>query len=385
MKTLAAHFRNLLLALSGLVLLSAFLLFAVLPAQADGGAPNLAYIAGAGKGVGVIDIAQKAMTGNFSVGGNPQMLYLSIDGRFLYVTQPALGQLIMLSAKTGQTICTARVPGQPSALAYDPGSDTIFVASGNVTGISQVNASNCKITHTLPTSSPVSALAVANTFSPNEPGNQLWVAGTSSLAIFDTSSLKQLATVPIHGGPQRLVLPPGTDVYVSTRGGDIDAVDISSHHVVKVIAGGAFGTMDYDAVTGEIYAPDIQLQQLDVLTPLTPGAAMPAEPAHIYHLPAAPQTVAITSDGQLGFVALDNGNVAMIDIPGQQIIKTIPVGGTPRFIITGLYPPDIATTPQQAALANVIATVIGVALILVAIIVPGWLIIRSRNKLRKKM
>ncbi len=383
MKTLAARFSILLMALSSLLLLSAFLLFAALPVSADGGAPNLAYVAGAGHGVSVIDIAQKAMTGNFTVGGDPQMLYLSIDGRFLYVTQPSLGQMLLLSAKTGQTICTARVPGQPSVLSYDPATNTLFVAANNVSGISQIDASTCKVLRTLSTSSPVNAVAVANTASSTNSGDQLWVAESTMLAVFDTSSHKLLATVPMQGGPQHLVLPSGTNIYVSTRSGVIDAVDISSYHVTKVITGGMFGTMDYDAVTGEIYAPDIQRQQLDVLTPVSAGVTTSTEPAHVYHLPAAPQAAAITSDGQLGFVALSNGDVVMIDIPGQQIVKTIHVGGTPRFIITGLYPPDVATTPQQAALASVITTVIGIALILVAIIVPGWFIVRSRSRLRK--
>jgi hypothetical protein len=41
-----------------------------LPAYADGGAPNLAYVAGAGLGISIIDIGQKKVTGTFTLGGS---------------------------------------------------------------------------------------------------------------------------------------------------------------------------------------------------------------------------------------------------------------------------------------------------------------------------
>jgi hypothetical protein len=42
----------------------------------------------------------------------------------------------------------------------------------------------------------------------------------------------------------------------------------------------------------------------------------------------------------------------MLDIPGRQLVTTFHVGGNPRFIITGLNPPVIGTTPQQANLVS---------------------------------
>ncbi|TMC56115.1 MAG: hypothetical protein E6J21_15210 [Chloroflexota bacterium] len=101
-----------LLALSGV--------FSSRAAYADGGAPNLAYVAGTTKGISIIDIAQQKVTGTFTVGGDPHSVMLSLDGRFLYVAQPALGRMIMLAAKTGAIICSVNLPGQPSLLALDP-------------------------------------------------------------------------------------------------------------------------------------------------------------------------------------------------------------------------------------------------------------------------
>src|SRR5574340_353351 len=76
-------------------------------AKADGGAPNLAYVAGVSNGIGVIDISQQKVTGSIAVNGNPQMILLSLDGRYLFVSQPSLGLVSTLSARTGKVICSA--------------------------------------------------------------------------------------------------------------------------------------------------------------------------------------------------------------------------------------------------------------------------------------
>ncbi len=63
-------------------------------AHADGGAPQLAYVAGTPKGISIIDIQQQKVTGTISVQGDPHGTMLSLDGRYLYITQPALGQFM---------------------------------------------------------------------------------------------------------------------------------------------------------------------------------------------------------------------------------------------------------------------------------------------------
>jgi hypothetical protein len=48
-------------------------LFTISPsARADGGAPNLAYIAGSAKGISVFDVAQQKVTSTINVSGDPQ-------------------------------------------------------------------------------------------------------------------------------------------------------------------------------------------------------------------------------------------------------------------------------------------------------------------------
>src|SRR6266516_4870574 len=92
--------------------LACTLLLLLLPAlaHADGGAPNLAYVAGGDKGISVIDIKQEKVTGTITPTGNPHTVLLSLDGSYLYVTQPQQGQVAILKANNGDPVCTADVP-----------------------------------------------------------------------------------------------------------------------------------------------------------------------------------------------------------------------------------------------------------------------------------
>jgi len=350
-------------------------------AHADGGAPQLAYVAGAGQGISIIDIAQQRITGTIAVAGNPRTVLLSLDGHALYVTQPTLGRVAVINAKTGQTICMANLPGQPSLLALSLDATVLYAAGRGDTSVRAIDPVTCAVQRTFETHEPVYGLAVtastAANATPSTP-NQLWITGNTALTIYDANG-QLLGSVPIAGGPQDISIPGGFTAYVTTRQGTVVAVDLSSRQVVRtLVSGGQFGPMDYDANTGEVYVPDRQHNQLDVLAPIVADTTVvPQEPARIIHLSSSPQSVAITSDGQLGFVALSNGQVLMLDVPRRSAITSITVGGTPHFIITGLYPPveSPSTTPQQATTPPSPAKPTSVLLLIFSMVLAGVLLL----------
>ncbi len=316
--------------------------------HADGGAPNLAYISGTPSGVSVIDVLQGKVTKIISVAGDPHTILLSLDGRLLYVTQPGLGQVSVILAETGQPVCTARLPGEPAFLALDQYSNTLYAAGSGAARVTALDPTTCAVRHVFKMESPVYGLAVAVVATGSSVTHQLLVAGTDALAIFDGLTEQQLGKIPIPSGPQYLSLPPGETVYVTTRQGTVDAVDIRTRAVNQLLTGGAFGQIDYDALTDEVYVPDEKHNLLAVLTPVFAGTTLPKEPIRVIHTDAPPESVAITSDGQLGFIALRGGKVVTLDLPHRQIAYTVDVGGTPHFVITGLYPPSIQITPPKA-------------------------------------
>ncbi|HYB01125.1 MAG TPA: YncE family protein [Ktedonobacteraceae bacterium] len=350
-------------------------------ANADGGAPNLAYVAGAQHGIGVVDISQQKVTSSIRIDGNPQMILLSLDGRYLYVTQPSLGRVATISARTGNIICTANLPGEPSLLALGPQSGDLYAAGNGASIVSILNPATCAILHSLQTQSPVYGIGVGLVGAGNDLHDQLWVSGSSSLTSFNPNG-QPSESIPVEGGPQYLSLPGGYSLYMTTRQGNVDTLEFATRKVIPLVSGGTYGPMDYDSITGEIYVPDEKTHRLEILTPWTPGSPTPHEPNRIVHLSSSPQAVAVTSDGQLAFVALSEGKVVMMDVPGRTIINTINVGGDPRFIITGLYPPVLGTTPQETSTWKTLID-IAAGIILFVLVAGSFLLIRRNRALNR--
>src|SRR5258708_20654215 len=97
--------------------------------------------------------------------------------------------------------------------------------------------------------------------------------------------------------------------------------------------------MDYHAFTSEVYIPDMQNKLVDVLSPIDSGTSkLPHEPAYTIRLGVAPQSIAITSDGALRFIALPGAHVPMRDIRGKQLVNRTFVGCKPTLLIPSLYP-----------------------------------------------
>ena len=239
--------------------------------------------------------------------------------------------------------------GGLTLLALDPNTATLYAGGSGSSTVSAFDAGNCRLKRAYETGSPVYGLAITlpGLGITHATSGQLWVSGTQSLAVFDDRTGQSLAHIPLAAGPQYLSMPPGgATVYVTTRQGGVEAVDIARRNVRQLLTGGSFGTMDFDELSGEVYVPDAQHNLLDVLAPVNLNlATVPAEPSRVIHLDSSPMSVAITNDGQLGFVALRGGKVAMIDLLERQVVYTVSVTGTPRFIITGLFPPNFLPTP----------------------------------------
>ena len=364
--------------------LLALYMFPLQHVYADGGAPDLAYVAGASQGIGIIDVAQQKLVKTIAVAGDPHMILLSLNGQLLYAAEPATGRVVALAAKTGQMICSAPFPGHPSLLALSFDGAVLYVAGTNETTILALNAQTCQTQQSFQNAEPVSWLAA--TISDTQ-SNQLWVAGTNSVSVLDDQG-QIIASIAIAGTPRFLSLPNSLTAYVATGQGTIDAIDISTFQVFDTIhLGGIFGPMDFDAATEEVYVPDMQHKRIVVIASLLDEPPFPPEPELSIPLNGVPESIAITFDGQLGFVTLDGGKVDMLDIPGRKPVATISVGGQPHFIVTGPFPPAVVPAPalrqENAAQPDIPLLASTGVLIIAALVSTSWLI-RSQRKKRMK-
>jgi YVTN family beta-propeller protein len=204
---------------------------------------------------------------------------------------------------------------------------------------------------------------------------EVYVANSDSdtVSVISTKGRRVIATIPAPGGPLGITIPrAGGVAYVGTRAGTILALTLGTHQLAGVVlrtGAGPLGTMDYDAITGEVYVPVPSANAVDVLAPVAATtsstlAALPTEPARVLPIAGTPVAVAITFEGSYGFVAQrTSGSVILMDAASLQIQARIPVGGAPQAIVTGPYPPKVSS--QAAFMFNILY---GVAIVVIMII-----------------
>lgn len=355
-------------------------------ALADGGAPNLAYIVGGGKSgdqLVVVDIGQRKVAWSVDLGSQPQGIVLSSDGRFAYIPQASANRVTIVDTSAHQVVGSMATGGEPQAIATDPsgGLHWLFVANARGNSLTVLDADTHRTHATLAVGQePVSVAVATSTSGIREPGNssslEVYVAnrGSQTLSVITTSDLRTVATIALPESPCALSIPAtGGIAYVSTCSGKVLAVGLASHRVLGTLLsdlGGAPGLMDYDAVTGQIYVPVPTKDQVVILRPAAVRAdgnlMAPQEPLRTLSFSGAPSAVAITFDGALGFIAAhSSGQVVEIDATNRQKLGTVSVGGAPRAIITGPYPPAL-----NRQTASIITTLVYIAFALaIAILV----------------
>jgi YVTN family beta-propeller protein len=372
------------ISLIGLGVLCLFVVFWCSPdVRADGGAPNLAYVAGAGTGesaLAIIDITQHRVVGSVDIGHHPAGVVLSTDGRYAYVTE-SLGNTLAIVDANARTV-TASIPvgSGPTTVALDLSQtpNLLYVADSGGSSVTVVDPEAQQVRATIPVGLHPAGIAVAlpgTGIAEAEPGDaEVYVANSDSdtVSVISTKRRRVIATIPAPGGPLGITIPQtGGIAYVSTRAGTVLALSLATHKLAGVVlrtSAGPLGTMDYDAVTGQVYVPDPSANAVDVLAPVaatTTGtlAALPTEPARVLHLAGTPVAVAITFEGSYGFVAQrTSGAVTLLDAATHQIQATISVGGAPQAIVTGPYPPSVSS--QTALLFNVL---FGVAIVVIMV------------------
>jgi len=289
-------------------------------------------------------------------------------------------------------VATIPVGREPQAVAPCPSQagNTLCVPLAGDDALAVVDPDNRRVVATIPVGHRPTGVGVAPAGSgilgSNPNDSEIYVANSASdsVSVISAQLRRVIATIAVPGGPVSVVVPGtgGGVAYVGTRAGSVVALSLANHVVLGTLlpaGAGPVGQMDYDAVTGQIYAPRPADGAVAVLRPASDtgagaNAPMPAEPVRTLPFPGGPAAVAITFDGALGFVVeRDTGRVAMLDVAAHRTLTTIDVGGAPRGVITGAYPPLLGR--QQA---NVIGFVILGALIVVLLI--GFISIERHSR-----
>lgn len=385
-----------LLALSLLPLLAFLAVGGVHMARADGGAPNLLYVSGTKDGVAVVDIASQQVTSTIPVAGDPRGLVLSTDSRFLYVALAGKNGIAVIDAQAKQVIKTYTTGPGPQALTIDLIEPTnLWVANSGGSTVTVLNPDTGKQAATIPVGlHPVSVALAGPTSGINETDgtSEALVANEdgASLTVIGSESFKVLATVPLpnNENPLWVTVPAfGGTAYVTTKQGHVYGFTLAGHQFFgPIFTGKALHGMDYDAVTGQIYVPDSQTNEINVLRPVssgqTPPTSLPSQPLRTIAVSGGPAFVAITSDGTLGLVGQqESGNISFLDVPGHKLSSSIHVGGTPQFVLAGPFPPLV--NRQSAQVILIVIYVLAGVLLVGGIVWLIWWMRKQERRIRQ--
>jgi YVTN family beta-propeller protein len=384
-----------ILAIGAIGLIATYALLGVPIARLDGGAPNLAYVAGGGANghdLVILDVAKRAVAGRVDLGAVGSSVALSIDSHYVYVTLPSTGMVAVIDATRQVVAASIPVGAEPRAAirGYSRGTVVLFVTVSGKNAVALVNPDTRHILATIAVGANPSgeALASQGTGIVDTDINdaELYVAntGADTISVISADQQKVIATIPVPGHPLQVVVPAtGGIAYVATTTGAIYALSLARHFMlgmlVQLPSHSAPGQMDYDAITGQIYVPDTAAGIVEVLAPATDSDApqathFPPEPARSVALSGGPNAVAITFDGAYGFVAERNsGRVAMLDVASRQALATISVGGAPDAVLTGAYPPPAPAQPPHTTIY------VGSALVILLLIALGGYVVWVRR------
>jgi YVTN family beta-propeller protein len=306
------------------------------------------------------------------------------------VAQSAGDHVAVVDTHAQRVVGSIPVGTGPTALAIDfpfGGSTTLYVANSESHTLTIIDADARRVLATVPVGLRPTGVAIAgpNSGIANSSDSEIYVAdsGDDTVDVISEGHRRVLATIPVPGGPTSVIVPASGGVaYVATRSGNVDALSLADHRYLGVLLrrpDEVLGQMDYDAVTGQVYVPDATNSTVVVLRPASagdPGTGspdlLPLEPARALGYAGGPAAVAITFDGAYGFVAEGaDGRVAMLDMGSRRTLATMDVGGAPRAIITGPYPPLVSAAT---------ALFLNLAVAAIILIIVGSLVVAGRRR-----
>jgi YVTN family beta-propeller protein len=186
-------------------------------------------------GIGVIDVAQKKLTGKLYVGSDPEEFSLSKSGTELYVSNEDVKTASVIDLASGKVTHIIPVGQEPEGVATAPDGKSFYVTCEAGGEIYAIDAASYKVLgHFTVALRPRSVDFLAGTdigFIPSESAGQL--------NMIDTVHYKVLQTITLPPGsrPVRVrTAPNGQKVYVSNgRAGTVSVLDSHSYALLDTI------------------------------------------------------------------------------------------------------------------------------------------------------
>ena len=309
----------------------------------------------------VIDATTNTVACSIAVGTTPVHLAVSPDSSLLFVENDTDGTVTVANLADGTTT-TVTLPGitapMTANLAVSPDNSRVYVVSLPATLTASTQASLSVISlPALTVSAPISVVASPPTpvtapglgvaFTPD--ATNAFIATENLTYIVSTSNDSVSTTIPVNGGTTAID-QNGNFAYVvdvaSSASTTVSQIAISTNAILApanitpictqgntvAVPPPPNGTLAYYSCPGN--GTSNFIQAID-FTSATPSAAV----GNVTVSPTAhPQGLAVTSDGNEAYVALDDGTLAIVNTsfpgsPNTLSSTTITAGGSPAWIL----------------------------------------------------
>ena len=283
--------------------------------------------------ISIVDLASQRTEATLSLGHEPEHMELSPDGTLVAVGNIGAGTLSLVSLTENREI--VRVDGliEPHNLTFSPDGSLLYVANLGAEHVSVVDVAAGRVINEIPVAEPT-ALAAKGSGTSEEyqgiinvtrtPDGRLGFAAHGEgnvMAVIDLRSQEKIKSLTLGELPWRAYSTADGRYMLVPNNGDetVSVIATGSLEVVATLPGaedmtgvntGWFETLAYVVSRG-----DNKLVVLDLMEMRKLGEIA---------LPGTPETGVTTPDGRTLYVALSDSNqVAVIDMRGQRLVKTI--------------------------------------------------------------
>jgi len=234
----------------------------------------------AADGIGIIDVAQKKLTGKLLVGSDPEEfslsrsgteLYISNedvktasvvnlsngkvehiipiaqepegvatspDGKTFYVTCEAGGEVFVVDTSSYKTIGHFSVPPRPRSMAFLPGAAIGFIPSESTGQLNVIDTANYKVLKTVtlpPGSRPMSVKTSLD-------GKKIYISNgrAATVSVLDSHSYELLNSIKVGTRPWGMVISPDGKYLYTANGpsNDVSVVDLKTEKEIQRLKAG---------------------------------------------------------------------------------------------------------------------------------------------------
>jgi YVTN family beta-propeller protein len=247
-------------------------------------------------GIGVVDLAKRALVRTYPSGQDPETFDLSPDGKTLYVSNEETAEMSVVDLERGEVTKRVAICGEPEGVTVSPDGHTVYVTCEADNAIAAIDTRSYAVLGRIPTAARPRAIAVTR------DGATLYVTceTAASISIIDAATRTPKGAIELTLS-DNAVMPPRPMGAVLSADGSRLYVSTGRAEAVAVI----------DTRTNK---PTQMIQ----------------------HVGTRPWGIALSPDGRSLYTANGpSGDVSFIDVAGGTVERRVRVDGSPWGVAVG--------------------------------------------------